>query len=125
MLNKALVVDDDDLILNFMTTLLQRKFGLRVSTAKDGLEGIEQLKKGGVDVIFLDIMMPKLDGIQFLEMIRSEFRFNHIPVIIISAANNKEIIAKLLKLGIKDYILKPLEFLKITDKLNDIFAEID
>lgn len=125
MLNKALVVDDDDIVLTFLNTILTRKFGLRVATAKDGFEALDELHKGGFDIIFLDIMMPNLDGVGFLEKIRSEFKFNHIPVVIVSGVKDKEIIAKLLKLGIKDYYLKPLEFLKITEKLNDLFQEID
>ena len=76
-------------------------------------------------IIFLDILMPKLDGVGFLEMMRNDFRYNHIPVVIVSANNHKDTIARLCKLGIKDYILKPLEFLKITEKLNDLFLQYD
>jgi CheY-like chemotaxis protein len=125
MLNKALVVDDNEMILNFLSTILAKKFGLRVVTAKDGLEALAELKKGGVDIVFLDIMMPNLDGLGFLEKIRGDFQFNHLPVIIVSAVKDKEMIAKLVKLGIKDYLLKPLEFLKTTEKLNDLFQEYD
>lgn len=125
MLNKALVVDDNEMILNFLSTILTKKFGLRVVTAKDGLEALAELQKGGVDIVFLDIMMPNLDGLGFLQNIRGDFKFNHLPVIIVSAVKDKEMIAKLVKLGIKDYLLKPLEFLKTTEKLNDLFQEYD
>lgn len=125
MIKKALVVDDDEMILNFLTTLLTKKFGLKVITAKDGYEGLDQLQNGGVNIVFLDIMMPKMDGVAFMEMMRNDEKFNHIPVVIVSAVNQKETVGKLLKLGVKDYILKPLEFMTITEKLNDIFAKYD
>ena len=125
MISRALVVDDDETILMFLNTLLTKKFSMKVITAKDGFEGLEELEKGGVDLVFLDLMMPKLDGIGFLELMRSNHHYNHIPVIIVSAVNQKETIAKIAKLGIRDYILKPLEFLKITEKLNDLLLEFE
>ena len=125
MISKALVVDDDEMILNFMSTLLTRKFGIKAITAKDGYEGLSALEKEKVNIVFLDIMMPKMDGVAFLEMMRSDKQFDHIPVIVVSAVNQKETIAKLLNLGVKDYILKPLEFLKVTERLNDIFSKYD
>lgn len=125
MLNKALIVDDNEMILTFLSTILSKKFGLRIVTAKDGLEALDELKKGGVDIVFLDIMMPNLDGLGFLQRIRDDFKYNHLPVVIVSAVKDKEVIAKLVKLGIKDYLLKPLEFLKTTEKLNDLFQQYD
>lgn len=125
MISKALIVDDDEMILTFLNTLLTKKFGLKVATAKDGFEGLEELKKGGIDIIFLDILMPRLDGVGFLEMMRNEFQYNHIPVVVVSANNHRDTVAKLCKLGIKDYILKPLEFLKVTEKLNDLFLQYE
>ena len=125
MIKKALLLDDDEMILTFFTTLLAKKFGIRSATAINGIEGLEVLEKEHVDIIFMDIMMPKLDGISFLEKIRSDSRFESIPVIVISAVNQKDVIAKLAKLGIGDYILKPLEFTRIIDKLNDLFGKYD
>jgi DNA-binding response OmpR family regulator len=125
MIKKALIVDDDELILTFLNTLLTRKFGLKVLTAKDGYSGLEALDGSEVDIIFLDIMMPNLDGIGFLEVMRKDSRYSHLPVVVISAVNQRETVAKLLQLGVKDYILKPLEFLRISEKLNDIFLEYD
>jgi CheY-like chemotaxis protein len=125
MLKKALIVDDNEMILTFLSTILTKKFSLRVITAKDGLKALAELTKGGIEIIFLDIMMPNLDGIGFLEKIREDTQFCHLPVVIVSAVKDREMIAKLVKLGIKDYLLKPLEFLKTTEKLNDLFAEYD
>jgi CheY-like chemotaxis protein len=125
MISKALIVDDDEMILTFLNTLLTKKFGLRVATAKNGFEGLDELKKGGIDIIFLDVLMPKLDGVGFLEIMRSDFQFNHIPVVVVSANSHKDTVSKLCRLGIKDYILKPLEFLKVTEKLSDLFLQYD
>jgi len=125
MIGKALIVDDDELILNFLNTLLTKKFGIRVVTAKDGLEGVDQMNRGGVDIVFLDIMMPRLDGIGFLEKIKEDIRYAHVPIVVVSAVNQKETIARLIQLGVKDYILKPLEFMKIVEKMNELLVRYD
>jgi len=125
MIKRALVVDDDELIRTFMNTLLTKKFGLRVVTSKNGFEGLDELQKGGIDIVFLDIMMPQLDGVGFMEMMRSDSKYSDIPVVIISAVNHKDTVSKLLRLGVNDYILKPLEFMTITEKMHDLFLKYD
>ena len=78
---KILVVDDDKEILFSMSKLLEYD-GFHVIQAKDGIEALEQFEKEKPDLIILDIMMPKLDGIAALMKIRE---VSHIPVIILSA----------------------------------------
>ena len=90
---KILVVDDDREILFSLSKLLEYD-GFEVVQARDGIEALEQLEKEKPDLILLDIMMPRLDGISALMKIREK---NHLPVIVLSAKTQ----------GADDYICKP------------------
>ena len=99
---KILVVDDDKEILFSMSKLLEYD-GFHVIQAKDGIEALEQFEKEKTDLIILDIMMPKLDGISALMKIRE---VSHIPVIILSAKTQDHDKVYGLTLGADDYISK-------------------
>jgi DNA-binding response OmpR family regulator len=96
-------VDDDKEILFSMSKLLEYE-GFEVWNAGDGLEALEVLEKAAPDLIILDIMMPKLDGIAALMKIRES---SHIPVIILSAKTQDSDKVYGLTMGADDYICKP------------------
>jgi DNA-binding response OmpR family regulator len=100
---KILVVDDDKEILFSMSKLLEFE-GFEVWNARDGLEALDVLEKAAPDLIILDIMMPKLDGIAALMKIRES---SHIPVIILSAKTQDSDKVYGLTMGADDYICKP------------------
>jgi len=102
---KVGVIDDDpvvnDLLSDFLTTE-----GHEVIKAKDGKEGLEILKREPLDVIFLDLKLPSIDGLELLE--RSKETINSsTPVVIITAHGSIETAVKAMKLGALDYITKP------------------
>ena len=100
---KILVVDDDKEILFSMSKLLEYD-GFHVIQAKNGIEALEQFEKEKPDLIILDIMMPKLDGIAALMKIRED---SHIPVIILAAKTQDQDKVYGLTMGADDYISKP------------------
>lgn len=100
---KILVVDDDKEILFSLSKLLEYD-GFEVVQARDGIEALEQLEKEKPDLILLDIMMPKLDGISALMKIRES---NHLPVIVLSAKTQDSDKVYGLTMGADDYICKP------------------
>lgn len=100
---KILVVDDDKEILFSLSKLLEYD-GFEVVQARDGIEALEQLDKKKPDLILLDIMMPKLDGISALMKIRES---NHLPVIVLSAKTQDSDKVYGLTMGADDYICKP------------------
>ena len=100
---KILVVDDDKAILFSMSKLLEYE-GFEVWKAKDGIEALNLLTESTPDLIILDIMMPKLDGISALMKIRET---SHIPVIILSAKSEDSDKVYGLSMGADDYICKP------------------
>jgi chemotaxis protein methyltransferase CheR len=109
---KVLCVDDSDSILNLLKVVLGRDLKFKiVGTAKNGLLAQEFLKTNKVDVITLDLHMPEMDGLTFLE---KNMGPNLPPVLVVSSVSreNMEVAQKALRLGAKDYVEKP-EFSKI------------
>ncbi len=91
-----------------MTRLLLRE-GLAVESAGDGQEALEKLEAGAFDVVLLDVMMPRLDGLQTLEALRSREATAELPVIMLSALQESRSVRECLEHGADDYLFKPLD----------------
>jgi len=100
---RILAVDDDQRIINFLRSKL-RASGYEVLTANNGLEGLEQAQAQEPDLIVLDLLMPKMDGLEMLQELRS---FSVVPVIILTAKGADADRIKGLQLGADDYLPKP------------------
>ncbi len=100
---RILVVDDEERIVHFLTTKLKAS-GYDVLTAGDGVQGLEQLQAQEPDLVVLDLLMPKMDGLEMLQQLRS---FSSVPVIILTARGADADRIKGLKLGADDYLPKP------------------
>lgn len=105
----VLVVDDDDEIRNVIEIYLKNE-GIHVIKARDGIEAIDTLKRHAVHLILLDIMMPRLDGIQATFKIREQ---KNIPIIMVSAKNEDMDKILGLQVGADDYITKPFNPLEL------------
>jgi two-component system, chemotaxis family, chemotaxis protein CheY len=103
-----LVVDDIPLIGRMINHEIE-KFGRSILQALDGKEALELLKKhrDKIELIFLDWYMPGMNGLQLLEIIKSDSRFQHIPVIMLTSESKKSNIVQAYKAGICDYMVKP------------------
>jgi two-component system chemotaxis response regulator CheY len=98
-LKKALVVDDSQLIHNMYRLVLKRYKGCTISDAMNGLEALDILSKNSdFDLILLDINMPVMNGIQFMEKIKKEKLYSHIPIVVISTEGREEDTLRALKL---------------------------
>ena len=100
---KILICDDDPDILRSIELDLKGE-GYSVVQAQDGLEALEQMNRHQPDLLILDVMMPKLDGIHALMKLREK---NHIPVILVSAKSEIEDKVLGLNAGADDYLTKP------------------
>lgn len=103
---KVLVVEDDETLLHNLATNLRGE-GFNVITATDGEVGLEKIRSEVPDLIVLDIMLKKLDGLTICRMVRHDNAIAHIPIIMITARGNE--IDKIVGLesGADDYIVKP------------------
>ena len=100
---RILVVDDEARIVNFLTTKLKAS-GYDVLTAGDGAKGLEQAQAQEPDLIVLDLLMPRMNGLEMLKELRS---FSAVPVIILTAKGADADRIKGLQLGADDYLPKP------------------
>lgn len=108
-----LLVEDEASLASFIQTELQFE-GYQVIWAKDGQEALEQFQSQGIDLILLDWMLPKYDGITVARRIR---RTSEVPIIMMTARNETTDIVTGLDTGLDDYITKPFE-------IEELFARI-
>lgn len=100
----VLVVDDNAVVRRHLVGLLQREMCNTVE-AGDGSVALEMVSKHPVDVIFLDLSMPRMDGLTFMRQLRDQGC--HVPVVLITASQSREEIAEAVRLGTQGYLLKP------------------
>lgn len=102
---KILLVDDDSALLTLYGTELKSK-GHQVVTASDGDDGLSKAVKEKPNLILLDIMMPKMDGIALLTKLKEEKDLNSIPVVMLTNFGQENLIQQAFSLGATDYLLK-------------------
>jgi CheY-like chemotaxis protein len=103
---KILVVDDDLTTIKIISHFLQKE-NYRVSTSISGVEGLKKAFQESPDLILLDVMMPDLNGFQFLSIYRKDEENARIPVVILSSLSEEADVLKGLEIGAVDYIIKP------------------
>lgn len=106
---KILVIDDERSIRNALKEILEYE-KYTVELAEDGLQGIEKAKKGGYNLIFSDVKMPGLDGMELLSQLQAEDSpVREVPIVMISGHGNIETAVEAIKMGAFDFIEKPLD----------------
>ena len=105
----VLLVDDNDLDIELAKLLLLDRDGLqcKVVVAQDGQEALARLHDTDIDLVLLDINMPRMDGFELLERMRTENFLNRIPVVMCSTSTYEEDISKAKNLGACGYLTKP------------------
>jgi chemosensory pili system protein ChpA (sensor histidine kinase/response regulator) len=112
----ALVVDDSITVRRVTERFLQRH-GMRVLTAKDGLDAISVLQDVKPDVILLDIEMPRMDGYEFASHVRNDERYSDVPIIMITSRVGDKHRARAIELGVNDYLGKPYQDAQLLDAI--------
>ena len=107
---KILVIDDDSTIILFMSRMLKNKFDCNVLSAENGLEALAILEDEEVDLIFSDVTMPIMDGVETLRTIRKSETLKDIPVVMLSAIADRKVIDEVKELNVYSYMLKPLTY---------------
>ena len=102
----VLVVEDNVAVRAAIARALDRR-GCSVTTATNGLEGLEAVRARSFDVVITDLNMPVMDGLQFLQERKRDPALASIPVLVISAASASQ--AQAMALGAADYLQKPIE----------------
>ncbi len=112
----ALVVDDSITVRRVTERFLQRH-GMRVLTAKDGLDALSVMQDTKPDVILLDIEMPRMDGYEFASHVRNDERYSDVPIIMITSRVGDKHRARAIELGVNDYLGKPYQDAQLLDAI--------
>ena len=120
----VMIVDDSDTIRAMLTrTLGMTKLPFDdVLTARNGIEALEQMHEHWIDLVFTDLHMPQMGGIELLEKMQAEPSLNEIPVVIVSTEGSSTRIEELKVKGIKGYVRKPFTPEGIRDIILDILG---
>lgn len=118
-MKKILIIEDDNALREVLLEKLEQE-GYFVLTAKNGEEGLNEIKNNEIDLVLLDMIMPKIDGLTFLKKINQEIKKFDKPVIALTNSTDNEMLQNAMKFGVKDYIIKADWKLKdIVDKIKD------
>jgi len=114
-----LIVDDERDILDLIEYNLKKE-GFIVVTAEDGEEGIERARQVKPDLVLLDIMMPKMDGLEVIDMMRQDATLKDIPVIFLTARSDEKTEVKGLDRGADDFLTKPISTTKLVSRIKAV-----
>lgn len=112
--NKDILIVDDDPIFRSMIKAVLETYSCNVKEAGNGLEGLQILKHSLPDVLLCDLSMPILNGIEFVE--EAVLEYPMLPIIVISGSGDMRDVAKVLRLGAKDFLVKPINDISILIK---------
>ena len=117
MSTKILIVDDDPDICHFFQKILT-EMGYEVDTASGARESLTQIRRDPPDVLFLDVKMPKMDGLECLRRIRKIKR--KLPIVMITGYGDLKSAQEAMRLGADEYISKPFDLEEIRRLVSDL-----
>jgi CheY-like chemotaxis protein len=104
-MNTILVIDDSAFWRDLASDALRQK-GHTVITAEDGFGGLESLQKNGADLVIVDMEMPNMEGLEFLEHVHRTPQWKDLPIIMLSGDMHIEQVVRARQLGATDYLIK-------------------
>lgn len=117
---KMLIVEDNDEVRDMLVQLFSPIYG--VSTAHNGLEGIERAREECPDIILSDIMMPGMSGVEMCSKLKNNLETCHIPIVLLTARTAEEYAVEGLQTGADDYITKPFNVKLLVARCNNLVA---
>jgi chemosensory pili system protein ChpA (sensor histidine kinase/response regulator) len=114
------MVVDDSITMRKVTSRVLENHALEVMTAQDGIDAIEKLHDRIPDLMLLDIEMPRMDGYQLLEHVRSDARLRHIPVVMITSRAGQKHRKKARSAGANAYLTKPYQEAELVEQVSEM-----
>ncbi|PYU54327.1 MAG: hypothetical protein DMG55_31880 [Acidobacteria bacterium] len=106
---RLLIVDDNEMNRDMLARRLSRS-GYVVDLAENARQLMRRVKENGLDLVLLDIEMPEVSGFEALKALRKDYSPSQLPIIMVTARNQREDIVRALNLGANDYLTKPIDF---------------
>jgi len=116
MTDRILIIDDDLTLIDLLSQALE-KAGYKVLNATNGIDGLQMLYKNKIDLVILDVMMPRMDGWETCARIRE---ISDVPVIMLTAKDKEEDTLKGFQCGVDDYVTKPFSFAELTARVKAV-----
>ena len=117
----VLLVDDDPVILKLLQVNFEME-GYNVITANDGVEGLARARADRPDIVLLDIMMPRMDGLEVTRALKGDADTRSIPIILLSAKAQLSDVQQGRDMGADDYLTKPFDPLELLDRVGQLLA---
>ena len=114
-----LVVDDASMIRNLASKTAEAA-GYKVVTAEDGMDGLAKLAENEIDFLFSDINMPQMNGLEMVEQIRKNPKYEFLPIVMLTTEKKEELKSQGKALGVKAWLVKPFnknKLLTVLEKL--------
>lgn len=123
-LNILLIEDDIIEVMKLKRATDSLQLNHKITEANNGEEALQLLEKKDSlpDIILLDLNMPKINGIEFLKILKADDRLKYIPTIILTTSNNQRDLLECFKIGIAGYVLKPLKYEDYVSKIEKLLA---
>jgi CheY-like chemotaxis protein len=116
---ETLIIDDSPTDAQMLSYLLTKRLSCRVEVVHDGIQGLDRLSSRKFDLIFLDLIMPLMSGVEVLREIRAYSETADVPIVIISGVSDPRTVRELLHLKLLDYIVKPYHAEMIVRRLSE------
>jgi chemosensory pili system protein ChpA (sensor histidine kinase/response regulator) len=116
----VVMVVDDSITMRKVTSRVLENHSLEVMTAQDGIDAIEKLRERIPDLMLLDIEMPRMDGYQLLEHVRSDARLRHIPIVMITSRAGQKHRRKARSAGANAYLTKPYQEAELVEQVSEM-----
>lgn len=114
---RILIVEDNRMHAELLSIIIRSSFDADITVAENGRDALDKITEGSVfDLIIIDIMLPKINGLDVLKTIRKVY--DKVPILMLSALNDKEIIKKSYDEGATDYAAKPIRNEALMDKIS-------
>ena len=121
-MREILIIDDEEDFGFFVKANLQMNDEFHVTVATEGKEGLKAAQEQRPDLILLDIMMPKMDGLKVLKKLKENKKTQQIPVIMLTAKNDEASINDAIGSYSEQYIIKPIEMATLESKRKNVLT---
>jgi CheY-like chemotaxis protein len=122
MSKRILIVDDSEMTRRLISTAVRGLKDIELEEAKDGFEALQKLPTKPFDLLFVDINMPNINGLELIDYCKQSELYQHIPIIIISTEDSLRDQQKGLELGASDFLMKPIQLDHLIEVINRIFG---
>lgn len=116
--SRRVLVADDDPVFREVACACLRNAGFEVGLAAEGAEAMEMLQRQSFDLAIVDLVMPQIDGLRLIALIRATPQLRHLPILVITSQEDPAIRADGMQVGANDYLVKPVDWAALPERVH-------